>query len=260
MVNAVKPLVLIIAAAIAATGAPAAVRYEKDVAVLEDGGRVAYLELVADWARFSPALKKTVRDGKLGLLNGERLPLAAQEWDAAASKTVWRQPAFTVVELPGLWRGVAASWLGWKSGTLVKKACKKDSCALTVVFEAGETKSAPYAIGVTGAGGALVVDSIECAGPVRGVLKLIEKGEAQWRPYATALALPEDSAPSSEYAVQDHCYMAPSPERQPTVRVRLGAVSGRIDTIVVSQGPWPGVTATYGDKKIESVARQRVGE
>ena len=253
-----KPLLLFVAL-VAAGGASPAISPGKD-GVAAGGAPVGYHELLPDWARFSPALKKAVRDGAMGLLNDERLPLPVQDWDAATSKTVWRQPPLAAAELPGQWRSIASSWLGWKAGTLQKKSCRKDSCTLTVVFASGEAASAPYTIGVSATGGALVVDAIECAGPVRSVLKLIGKGEAQWRPYAKALALPEDSAPSSEYAVEDHCYTAPSPEQQPTVRVRLGAVSGRIDTIVVSQGPWPGVTATFGEKKIESVVRQRVGE
>jgi hypothetical protein len=244
MVMAMRRLV-ILAALAAIAAAPAAVAYEKDAVVLPDGARVGYHELVA---------------GAAGILNGEKFPLPVQEWDAASSRNAWRRPAVSTPELPGLWRSLAGAWMGWKGGALVKKACRKDACTLTVVLESGEARSSPYTIGVTAAGGALSVDAIECAGPVRAVLKLIERGEAQWRPYAKALALPEDSAPSSEYAVEDHCYLAPSDGQQPAVRVRLGAVSGRIDTIVVTQGPWPGVTATFGGKKIESVARQRVGE
>jgi hypothetical protein len=256
MVLTMKPIALIVAL-VAAAGA-SQVSYEKD-AIVAGGARVAYPDLCGDWGRFSPALKKAVRDGGLGLLQGERLPLPVEEWDAAAGKNVWRQPATATAELGGHWREIAGAWLNWRSGALQKKSCKKDGCTLTVVFESGEGASLPYALGVTIRDGAVTVDAIECAGPIRGVLRLVEKGEAQWRPYAKVLQLPDDSAPSSEYSVQDHCYAAADAARQPTVSVKLGEVSGRIDTISVSQGPWPGVTVKFGAKKIENVTRQRVG-
>jgi hypothetical protein len=218
---------------------------------------VPYQALLSDWTLFSKDLREKAARGTLGLLCGERFPFPVSEWDGGSGKYVWRQPAGPV-NLAALWRDFAQGWLGWRTGTLQKKTCRKGSCTLNVVFEGDGAASNQYVISISTAGGRAPVDAVECAGPAGAVLKLFSKGETRWAAYARALSLPEDSAPLSEYSVKDACYRASAPERQPSVLVKLGSASGRIDTITVTQGPWPAVTARFGAKKIEEIARTRV--
>ncbi|MBI5526715.1 MAG: hypothetical protein HY897_10320 [Deltaproteobacteria bacterium] len=247
-----------LSAAAPAVGSPdvADVTFDRG-AVRLAGKEVPYPALLSDWAMFSKDLKEKAAAGTMGLLCGERFPFPVPEWDGATGRYVWRQPAGPA-NLPALWREFAHGWLDWRTGALKKKSCRKGSCTLGVVFAGDGAASNQYDMTVSTAGGRAVVEAVECAGPVSAVLKLFARGETRWAAYAKALNLPEDSAPLSEYAVKDACYRAAAPERQPSVLVKLGPASGRIDTIMVTQGPWPAVTARFGAKKIDEIARTRI--
>jgi hypothetical protein len=234
-----------------------AMEFEQDFVSLW-GRKVTYRDLVGEWSLFSDGLKERATSGRLELLHGERVPFPVQEWDLNAGKNVWRQPALTPVEIRDQWKDFIQAWLAWPSGRLVKKTCTKKACTLTVEFKAGETASRPFTLAIDREGGKAEVASIDCSGPIRAVLKLVEKGEARWKTYAAALGLPMESTPSSEYTIRDTCYLAASPERQPTVLVKTGPV-GAMDVLLITGGPWATVTVNYAAGKIADVSRTRVG-